>query len=130
MLTNISHYDFPRDEMILFYPINPKSIIIYMKDTITTLRFQFHNMHFSTYMNFLTSFQLSYIIHLYMKRVHYAYLLKTYRIHISSIHVSCKGHTFTKTTHDILYFITYRISFFESHKNDPCHLYRILYITI
>ena len=37
METKIADYDFQKDDMMPFYLINPKSIILYMKDTNTAL---------------------------------------------------------------------------------------------
>ena len=107
MDTKIAHHDFPKDDMKSFQPINPKSIILYMKDTITPLRLQTHNITFSTYRTFLTSFNVSNITHFDMIRVNLAYIIKTSHIHISFIHVSSMMHksTIKKTQHTFFYHV-------------------------
>ena len=40
---NIAHLEFPKDYMISFQPISPRSIINYKKDIITTFDINVHN---------------------------------------------------------------------------------------
>ena len=46
MDTKIAHHDFPKDDMMSFQTINPRYIILYMKDTNTTIDFKGYYINF------------------------------------------------------------------------------------